>query len=111
VAALTGLATGLSVLAPFFILANGAGSIAYFLVAWKLPMRSWAHHLLAQVAANAAGNLFVAIGLRVLLHLHRAGLTVVLVTHDEAVAARYATRVVRLANGTIVNDSRNPLAP
>lgn len=43
--------------------------------------------------------------------LHRAGLTVVLVTHDEAVAARYATRVVRLANGKIVNDSRNPLAP
>lgn len=69
VAALTGLATGLSVLAPFFILANGAGSIAYSLVAWKLPMRSWTHHLLAQVATNAAGNLFVAIGLRVLLHL------------------------------------------
>jgi hypothetical protein len=42
VAAFTGLATGLSILAPFFILANGAGSIVYSLVSWKLPIRgSW----------------------------------------------------------------------
>jgi hypothetical protein len=69
VAAFTGLATGLSVLAPFFILANGAGSIAYSLVAWKLSMKTWGQHFLAQVATNLIGNLFVAIGLRVLLHL------------------------------------------
>ena len=69
VAAFTGLATGLSVLAPFFILANGAGSLAYSLMAWKLPMKTWFHHFLAQLATNLIGNLFVAIGLRVLLHL------------------------------------------
>ncbi len=69
VAAFTGLATGLSVLAPFFILANGAGSIVYSLVSWKLPMRTWLHHFLAQLATNLVGNLLVAIGLRVLLHL------------------------------------------
>ncbi len=69
VAAFTGLATGLSVLAPFFILANGAGSIVYSLVSWKLPMKTWGHHFLAQLATNVIGNLFVAIGLHVLLHL------------------------------------------
>jgi hypothetical protein len=69
VAAFTALATGLSVLAPFFILANGAGSIAYSLVAWKLSMKTWGQHFLAQLATNLIGNLFVAIGLRVLLHL------------------------------------------
>ena len=69
VAAFTGLATGLSILAPFFILANGAGSVVYSLVSWKLPMKTWGHHFLAQLATNLIGNLFVAIGLHVLLHL------------------------------------------
>jgi hypothetical protein len=69
VAAFTALATGLSVLAPFFILANGAGSLIYSLVSWKCSMRTWGHHFMAQLATNLVGNLFVAIGLSVLLHL------------------------------------------
>jgi hypothetical protein len=69
VAAFTALASGLSVLAPFFILANGAGSIVYSLVSWKCSMRSWVHHFLAQLVTNLIGNFFVAVGLRVLLHL------------------------------------------
>ncbi len=32
-------------------------------------MKTWFHHFLAQLATNLIGNLFVAIGLRVLLHL------------------------------------------
>ena len=69
VSALVALATGLSPLAPFFIPANGLGSLAYSLVAWRLPMDRWSHHLLAQVAANLTGNACVAVGLAVILNL------------------------------------------
>jgi len=69
VAAFAALATGLSVLAPFFLLANGAGSLMYSLVSWKCSMKTWGHHFLAQLATNLIGNFFVALGLRALLHL------------------------------------------
>lgn len=69
IAAFTGLATGLSVLAPFFIPANGAGSIVYSLIARKLPMNRWSHHFWAQLATNITGNFFVALGLYFILHL------------------------------------------
>jgi len=69
VAAFMALATGLSPLAPFFLAANGLGSLAYSLASWKLTMDRWSHHLAAQVCANIVGNVCVAVGLRVLLHL------------------------------------------
>jgi len=69
VAAFTGLATGLSPLALFFIPANGLGSLVYSLVAWKLPMTGWGQHLAAQFATNLAGNVCVAIGLKAILNL------------------------------------------
>jgi hypothetical protein len=69
VSALTALATGLSPLAPFFIPANGLGSLAYSLVAWKLSMKRWSHHFLAQLATNVVGNICVAVGLKLLLDL------------------------------------------
>jgi putative ABC transport system ATP-binding protein len=37
--------------------------------------------------------------------LHRRGMTIVLVTHDERLAAARAQRVVRLSDGRIVDDS------
>jgi putative ABC transport system ATP-binding protein len=37
--------------------------------------------------------------------LHEQGITVVLVTHDAAIA-RHAARVVTFADGSIVSDSR-----
>jgi putative ABC transport system ATP-binding protein len=37
--------------------------------------------------------------------LHRRGMTIVLVTHDERLAAARAQRVVRLRDGRIVDDS------
>jgi putative ABC transport system ATP-binding protein len=38
-----------------------------------------------------------------LLDLNRTGQTLILVTHDPALAARYAKRVIRLADGQIIN--------
>jgi putative ABC transport system ATP-binding protein len=37
--------------------------------------------------------------------LHEQGITVILVTHDAAIA-KYAERVVTFADGNIVSDSR-----
>ncbi len=46
-----------------------------------------------------------------LLHeLHAEGHTIVLITHDAAVAAQ-AQRVIEIADGRIVSDSPNPAAP
>ncbi|GAB4248765.1 MAG: hypothetical protein Kow00129_09550 [Thermoleophilia bacterium] len=67
--ALIAVGTGLSPLAPFFIPANGLGALTYSLVAWRLSMQKWTHHLLAQAATNVVGNLCVAVGLRVILEL------------------------------------------
>jgi putative ABC transport system ATP-binding protein len=39
-----------------------------------------------------------------LLGLNRAGQTLILVTHDPALAARYAKRVIRIADGRISDD-------
>jgi putative ABC transport system ATP-binding protein len=39
-----------------------------------------------------------------LLDLNRAGQTLILVTHDPALAARYAKRVIRIADGRITDD-------
>jgi putative ABC transport system ATP-binding protein len=40
-----------------------------------------------------------------LLELNRAGQTLILVTHDPALAARYAKRVIRIADGQISDDT------
>jgi len=69
VAAFAALATGLSPLAPFFILANGFGSLVFSLVAWKLSIKTWFHHLIAQILTNVGGNICVAFGLKGILHL------------------------------------------
>jgi cell division transport system ATP-binding protein len=39
--------------------------------------------------------------------VHGAGATVVLATHDEALAARYATRTISLEAGRVVRDARS----
>lgn len=67
--ALIALATGLSPVALFFIPANGLGSLAYSLVAWKLSMDKWLHHFLAQLVTNLVGNACVAVGLYTILKL------------------------------------------
>ncbi len=92
VSAFVALATGLSPLAPFFIPANGLGSLAYSLVSWRLPMTSWFHHLLAQIACNVVGNACVAVGLKVILNLP---LPVIL-------AASGVTTLAGIVGGTIL---------
>jgi hypothetical protein len=82
--ALIAVGTGLSPVAIFFIPANGLGSLAYSLVAWKLPMTSWSHHFLAQLATNVVGNVCVAIGLLTTLKLP---LSVVIVSSTVTAAA------------------------
>ena len=50
---------------------------------------------------------------RLLLELNAAGQTLVLVTHNPDLAARYATRTVRLADGRVISDTaaRGAVAP
>ena len=58
------------------------------------------------LADEPTGNLDLAAGeevMRLLLRLHREGGTVVLVTHDDAVAS-YAAREIFLRDGAIVSD-------
>jgi hypothetical protein len=69
VQALIAVGTGLSPLAPFFIPANASGALVYSLIARRLSMGKWVHHLLASAATNVAGNFWVAIGLYVILDL------------------------------------------
>jgi putative ABC transport system ATP-binding protein len=59
------------------------------------------------LADEPTGNLDTANGadvLRLLAELHRSGRTIVLVTHDPAVAAR-AARIVEMRDGRIVKDT------
>lgn len=60
---------GVSPLAPTFPIVNAAGSLAYSLVASRLSMSSWGHHLLAQIAANVVGNILISVGLFYILNL------------------------------------------
>jgi putative ABC transport system ATP-binding protein len=62
------------------------------------------------MADEPTGNLDSATGaaiLNTLDDLHRAGMTILMVTHDTAVAAR-CQRIVRLRDGLIESDIRNP---
>ncbi len=63
------IATGASPLAPIFPVVNAAGSLAFSLVAWRLPMNRWSHCFLAQVAGNLVGDALVAAGLYYILEL------------------------------------------
>lgn len=63
------IALGLSPLALIFPIVNVAGSLAYSLIAWRLPMTGWHHHLLAQIAGNVVGDVLVAGGLFFILEL------------------------------------------
>ncbi len=90
--AVVALATGASPLAPAFFVVNAAGSLAYSLVAWKLPMRTWAHHLLAQVAGNVVGNSLVGVGIFYILDLP---VSVILISCT-------ITTVVSIIGGTVL---------
>jgi putative ABC transport system ATP-binding protein len=62
------------------------------------------------MADEPTGNLDSATGaaiLNTLDDLHRQGMTILIVTHDNAVAAR-CQRIVRLRDGLIESDIRNP---
>jgi ABC-type lipoprotein export system ATPase subunit len=65
------------------------------------------------LADEPTGNLDAATGaqiLQVLTDLHRSGLTLVLVTHDDSVA-RLAERTITLRDGEIVSDTTAKSAP
>jgi putative ABC transport system ATP-binding protein len=65
------------------------------------------------LADEPTGNLDVKAGLgimRLLRELHLDGRTILLVTHDDAVAA-YASRELRLQDGTILSSQTSPDAP
>ena len=48
---------------------------------------------------------------RLLLDLNSSGLTLLLVTHNPDLAARYATRTIELSDGQICRDSADSIAP
>jgi putative ABC transport system ATP-binding protein len=63
------------------------------------------------LADEPTGNLDTVTGREILLlfdELHRAGNTLVVVTHEPAIAAR-CPRAIRLSDGKIVEDRRGPL--
>jgi len=65
------------------------------------------------LADEPTGNLDTATGLSILAlldQLHERGTTIVVITHDHAVAARMP-RQVEIRDGLVVRDSRPPAAP
>lgn len=61
------------------------------------------------LADEPTGNLDSKSGrdiMTMLENLHRKGITIVLVTHDEDVA-RHAKRIIRIADGKIMSDAKN----
>jgi putative ABC transport system ATP-binding protein len=72
--------------------------------------RSLANEPRLLLADEPTGNLDTATGAEVLVqfrHLHAAGQTIVLVTHDQAVA-QTAERIITLRDGVIVSDTPRP---
>jgi cell division transport system ATP-binding protein len=71
--------------------------------------RALVHEPRIVLADEPTGNLDAASATEVLDHLRRvnlAGATVVVATHDESLAARYASRIVTVEAGRIVRDER-----
>jgi uncharacterized MnhB-related membrane protein len=95
------IATGASPLAPIFPVVNAAGSLAFSLVAWRLSMNRWGHHLLAQVAGNLVGDALVALGLYYILELP---VDVLLVSTGVTATASIVggTILTRLVAGAVV---------
>lgn len=67
--ALIALATASSPMGPWFIPCNATFPIVYALVAWKLRMNSWVHHLLANAVGVWVSMLFILWGLLVTIKL------------------------------------------
>ncbi len=67
--ALIAIATGTSPMAPWFVPTNAVFPILYVLVAWKLRMDEWWHHLVA-VAVGVWGSMLIILwGLLVTIEL------------------------------------------
>ncbi|HEY6277135.1 MAG TPA: ABC transporter ATP-binding protein [Streptosporangiaceae bacterium] len=65
------------------------------------------------LADEPTGALDTATGEQIgllLADLHSSGQTIVLVTHNPDLAARYASRVIRLVDGQIASDTPSPIA-
>lgn len=90
------IALGLSPLALIFPVVNAAGSLAYSLVAWKLPMDRLSHHFFAQTAGNVVGNGLVALGLFYMLQLpiEIILISVAVTTVAAIVGGTFLTRLV-----------------
>lgn len=71
--------------------------------------RALVHEPRILLADEPTGNLDTVSATEVLelfRRVHTAGATVVVATHDEALAARYATRAILLEGGRVVRDAR-----
>ncbi len=69
VSALIGVATATSPMAPWFIPTDFVFPVVYALVIWKLSMRSWSQHLLANAVGIWSSMLIILWGLLVTIQL------------------------------------------
>lgn len=63
------IATGTSPMAPWFVPTNTVFAIVYALVAWRLPMNRWQHHLMATGIGVWLSMLIILWGLLVTIKL------------------------------------------
>lgn len=63
------VATGTSPMAPWFVPTNTLFAIVYALVAWRLPMNRWQHHLMATGIGVWVSMLIILWGLLVTIKL------------------------------------------
>lgn len=63
------IATGTSPMAPWFVPTNTLFAIVYALVAWRLPMNRWQHHLMATGIGVWVSMLIILWGLLVTIKL------------------------------------------
>lgn len=69
VEALVAMATGYSPLAVVFLVANVVGSVVYSLIAVRLPMEKYRHHIGVECACAFSANAVIALGLIFIMEL------------------------------------------
>lgn len=92
--ALFAIFTGTIPLAPMYIFANGFASLAYSIAARFFAMDRWRHHFIAMAVCNVVGNIFIGIGLVLILNM-RILVAIGAVAITTVVGTIFATIIVK----------------